>query len=61
MFVHGGHTNKISEFSWNSNDPWYVASVAEDNILQVWNMAESIYTAQEEDEEGDAVNDDDLE
>jgi hypothetical protein len=35
LFVHGGHTSKISDFSWNGNDDWVVASVAEDNILQV--------------------------
>ena len=34
MFIHGGHTSKISDFSWNCNDDWVVASVAEDNILQ---------------------------
>ncbi|XP_058090798.1 histone-binding protein MSI1-like [Magnolia sinica] len=43
LFVHGGHTAKISEFSWNRNEPWLISSVAEDNILQVWQMAESIY------------------
>ncbi|CAL9158489.1 histone-binding protein MSI1-like isoform X1 [Musa acuminata AAA Group] len=43
LFVHGGHTSKISEFSWNPVMPWVIASVAEDNILQVWQMAESIY------------------
>ncbi|KAL0912729.1 hypothetical protein M5K25_018721 [Dendrobium thyrsiflorum] len=43
LFVHGGHTAKISEFSWNPEEPWVLASVAEDNILQVWQMAESIY------------------
>ena len=40
----GGHTNKVSEFSWNPNDPWVIASVSEDNILQIWQMAENIYT-----------------
>jgi WD40 repeat protein len=35
LFIHGGHTSKISDFSWNPNDDWVVASVAEDNILQV--------------------------
>ncbi|KAJ0967017.1 hypothetical protein J5N97_023934 [Dioscorea zingiberensis] len=43
LFVHGGHTAKISEFSWNPYEPWVIASVGEDNILQVWQMAESIY------------------
>ncbi|KAI5080590.1 hypothetical protein GOP47_0003773 [Adiantum capillus-veneris] len=43
LFIHGGHTSKISDFSWNPNDDWVIASVAEDNILQIWQMAENIY------------------
>ena len=35
---------------WNKNDSWLMASVAEDNILQVWQMAENIYA--EDGEEG---------
>ncbi len=57
LFVHGGHVAKISDFSWNANDHWTVASVSEDNILQVWAMTESIYLDEEEEE----INDDDLE
>lgn len=38
LFVHGGHTAKVSDFSWNQCDNWVVASVAEDNILQIWQM-----------------------
>jgi histone-binding protein RBBP4 len=58
LFIHGGHTSKVSDFSWNENDDWTVCSVSEDNILQVWQMAESIYA-----EEGtnEAVADDELE
>ena len=22
LFMHGGHTNRVSDFSWNKNDPW---------------------------------------
>lgn len=47
LFIHGGHTAKISDFAWNPNDPWVVASVSEDNIMQVWQMAENIYNDQE--------------
>lgn len=47
LFIHGGHTSKISDLAWNGNDDWVVASVAEDNILQIWQMASNIY------EEGD--------
>ena len=43
LFIHGGHTSKISDFAWNPSDDWTLASVAEDNILQVWQMAENIY------------------
>eukprot|EP00803_Ostreobium_quekettii_P008693 evm.model.scf_442.1 EVM.evm.TU.scf_442.1 scf_442:856-5839(+) len=43
LFIHGGHTAKVSDFSWSPNDEWVVASVAEDNILQIWQMADYIY------------------
>lgn len=43
LFIHAGHTSKISDFGWNTADDWVVASVAEDNILQIWQMAENIY------------------
>jgi histone-binding protein RBBP4 len=43
LFIHGGHTSKISDFSWNPCEDWIMASVAEDNILQIWQMAENIY------------------
>ena len=35
LFIHGGHTSKVSDFAWNPTDDWVIASVAEDNILQV--------------------------
>ncbi|XP_011046680.1 PREDICTED: WD-40 repeat-containing protein MSI2-like [Populus euphratica] len=43
LFSHGGHKAKISDFSWNKNESWVISSVADDNTLQVWQMAESIY------------------
>jgi len=49
LFIHGGHTAKISDFTWNPNEPWIVCSVSEDNILQVWQMAENIYNDEEPD------------
>ncbi|PHH78103.1 hypothetical protein CDD80_7396 [Ophiocordyceps camponoti-rufipedis] len=42
LFMHGGHTNHLADFSWNVNDPWLVASAAEDNLLQIWKVADSI-------------------
>jgi histone-binding protein RBBP4 len=55
LFIHGGHTAKISDFSWNPNETWVIASVAEDNILQIWQMAENIYN-EDDGERGDPMN-----
>lgn len=49
LFIHGGHTSKISDFTWNPNHPWIICSVSEDNIVQVWQMAENIYNDEEQD------------
>ena len=40
--MHGGHTNRISDFTWNPNLPWVVASTAEDNLVQIWQVSNSI-------------------
>lgn len=53
LFIHGGHTSKISDFAWNPNDDWVIASVAEDNILQIWQMAENIYNDEGQDNDND--------
>ena len=58
LFLHGGHTAKLSDFSWNGQDPWTVASVSEDNVLQVWQMAEEIYAGEDGDDEGDGAGED---
>lgn len=42
LFMHGGHTNRISDFSWNLSDPWVLCSAAEDNLLQVWKVSDAI-------------------
>lgn len=42
QFIHGGHTAKISDFSWNPNEPWVICSVSEDNIMQVWQMVKAL-------------------
>lgn len=43
LFIHGGHTSKVSDFAWNPADHWTISSVSEDNVLQVWNIAEELY------------------
>jgi len=44
LFVHGGHTARIQDFSWNPNkgSEWMLASVADDNILQVYTPAAAV-------------------
>ncbi|KAI8387478.1 WD40-repeat-containing domain protein [Blakeslea trispora] len=51
LFMHGGHTNKISDFGWNPAEPWVLSSTADDNIVQVWQMASNIYHPQQPKEE----------
>lgn len=38
VFIHGGHGDKISDLSWNPTLKWAIASVSDDNVLQVWQM-----------------------
>src|SRR5436305_4287027 len=42
LFMHGGHTNRVADFSWNPNEPWVVCSAAEDNLIQVWKTSNAI-------------------
>ena len=67
LFLHGGHTSKVSDFTWSPVAEWSVSSVSEDNVLQVWHMAEDIYAEEEDEAENDgkkdngALGEDDLE
>ena len=42
LFVHGGHTARPTDLAWNAQDPWTLATAAEDNIVMVWQPASSI-------------------
>ena len=41
LFVHGGHTSKVSDIGWNMNKgaEWMMASVDDMNNLQIWTPA----------------------
>ncbi|KAI6203523.1 hypothetical protein M3Y94_00566900 [Aphelenchoides besseyi] len=43
IMAHCGHTAKISDFSWNPNEPWVICSVSEDNTVLTCKVAEIIY------------------
>lgn len=42
LFIHAGHTDKVADLTLNPLQPWQFASVADDNILQVWTIATSV-------------------
>lgn len=43
LFIHKGHTNHINDFDINLNDQWVISTVSEDNVLQIWQLAESAF------------------
>lgn len=43
LFVHGGHTDRPADLSWNMNERLMLASCADDNVLQVWQIAYEQY------------------
>ena len=50
LFMHSGHTGRVNDFSWNTNEEWTLASVADDNIMQVWRVAENVWNTDSDDE-----------
>lgn len=60
IFVHAGHTAKVNDISWNPNvhtqeygdlqNEWMLASVGDDNVLQIWQPAEAIYNDSKSDQ-----------
>ena len=43
LFTHGGHTSRVADFDWNPNQELTIASVSDDNIVQVWKLADKLY------------------
>ncbi len=39
LYMHGGHTMRVSDISWNKNDDWVMCSASEDNLIEVWRAA----------------------
>ena len=51
--MHGGHTDRVGDFSWNEKAEWFMASVADSNDLHVWQPSSSLLEGEiEEEEEG---------
>lgn len=65
LFMHGGHTDKPTDIAWapptvtgdsGLNMDWFMASAAEDNVLQVWRIGESVWAGEKR-----HIRDEDLE
>jgi len=56
LFLHGGHTSKVNDFSWNPNYEWCLGGVSEDNVMQIWSPTEDVYAdggGEDEDDQDD--------
>uniref|UniRef100_A0A8C9HAZ8 Chromatin assembly factor 1 P55 subunit n=1 Tax=Piliocolobus tephrosceles TaxID=591936 RepID=A0A8C9HAZ8_9PRIM len=43
IFIHGGHSSSILDYSLSLNYSMMIASVSEDNILQIWQPSKQTY------------------
>eukprot|EP01029_Cantina_marsupialis_P025588 TRINITY_DN677_c0_g1_i2.p1 TRINITY_DN677_c0_g1~~TRINITY_DN677_c0_g1_i2.p1 ORF type:complete len:443 (+),score=162.50 TRINITY_DN677_c0_g1_i2:28-1329(+) len=61
LFLHSGHTAEVQDVSWNSNEDeeFVIASVGNDNLIQVWQLASTIYDPNVEDTDGYGDSDED--
>ena len=57
LFLHGGHTSRVNDFSWNPNYEWCIAGVSEDNVMQIWCPAEDVYAEDDNDDDEGEEND----
>lgn len=57
LFLHGGHTAKVSDFSWNTKAEWCISSVSEDNVVQIWTPVEEIYVEADDEDEDEEQED----
>lgn len=44
IFIHAGHTGEVSDISWNKNEKMVMASVAEDNSVEVYSWRSEKYS-----------------
>lgn len=42
LFIHGGHTEVVSDVAWSPDLPWVLASVSNDNHLHIFRPADTI-------------------
>jgi len=52
-FIHSGHCANVPEVAWGRDCEWTMASVAEDNIIQVWSVNSEVWDDGESDNGGE--------
>eukprot|EP00960_Hanusia_phi_P049614 759668-Hanusia_phi.AAC.2 len=64
MFVHAGHTCKISDITWNPHDPWLISTVSDlEDSMHVWQMSDEFWAAEKDEvlSEASSYDSDELE
>ncbi|SCM04074.1 chromatin assembly factor 1 P55 subunit, putative [Plasmodium chabaudi chabaudi] len=56
IFIHGGHSSNVLDFSLNSSYSMMISSISEDNSLQIWQPSRQAY-----EDESDSHDDTDVE
>ncbi|CEH14139.1 nucleosome remodeling subunit caf1 nurf55 msi1 [Ceraceosorus bombacis] len=49
LFVHGGHTARTTDICWSPQEDWHMATVSEDNVLQVFRPSTTALGQDEDD------------
>lgn len=50
FMMHAGHTGAVTDLSWCLFSPWTIGSVADDNIVHVWQVGKNLLTLEEMEE-----------
>lgn len=52
--------DKVSDLAWSANeqDPWFLATVSEDNVLHVWQPSENLIFEEGSDDDASESNSD---
>jgi histone-binding protein RBBP4 len=61
VFMHCGHTDKVNDIAWSYSQDWLMASVADNEVLQIWEVAKAVRDEYDEDADDEEISDEDLE
>ena len=55
LFVHGGHSSKVSDITWCESADWTLASTEENNLLQIWSPSSNIVEGGDEGSDAEQI------